>query len=339
MAKKKPAEGSIETNGAANGAAHNPNEVGLAEAAGLPHPETPIFHVTKKRAAGAGVAKAKELFVDHDWNSRQERTSRGPGDKKKTDDGQEWPDEKLEASIRQRIDAGKRPLMQSPEVVELKEGGYVVVYGNRRVAICQKIDPEMEIGFTIMATTGDVKEDDYVARVNNAQENGNRVDLRPWERAEFFFRTRAAHPDKSIAQISEDFGFNKTYVGNLIRLRTKLHPELWEQFQTSGESMQLAHLIKVCSLPMEEQVDAYNVLVEGGELDDDDDDDSGKPKKKKSKYKTWLRQVEKQIGKDEDGPTRTNQLKGMALALRCVLGEEEWQNPAVKEKRQAEAEA
>lgn len=279
-----------------------------------------------------------EIVIDADWNSRKEKTAPGEEDGKKAPDGDEWPDAKLERSIRARIEGGERPLMQNPTVRRLKDGRYVLVFGYRRVTTCVRIDPKMVIRCRVKATTGDAKLDDYSARLENLTENVERHNLRPWETADALYQLSVYHPEKSLKEIAKDAGRSDTYVANLVRLRKKLCPELWEEYQKKGESMRLDHLLKCCRFPAEEQVGVYNAILAGKPLPGEEEEEGGdeKPKKKVSKHKTWLRQVENAMRK-ETGRTRLAELKGMAHVLACVLGEEEWTHPGVKD-RKAKAE-
>lgn len=295
----------------------------------------------------AKTAKSKEeeielacgdIVIDTEWNSRKEKTAPTESDGKKAPDGEEWPDAKLERSIRARIEAGERPLMQNPTVRRLKDGRYVLVFGYRRVTTCVRIDPKMVVRCRVKATSGDPKVDDYSARLENLAENVERHNLRPWETAEALYQLHVYHPDKTLKEIAKDSGRSDTYVANLVRLRKKLCAELWEEYQVKGESMRLDHLLKACRYPAEEQVAIYNLILAGKPLPGEEDEkgEEGEPKKKKgSKYKTMLRQVESALRK-ETGRTRHAELKGMAYALACVLGQEEWVHPATKEKKKAE---
>lgn len=294
----------------------------------------------------AKTAKSKEeeidlacgdIVIDSNWNSRKEKTAPSEEDGKKGPDGDEWPDAKLERSIRARIEAGERPLMQNPTVRRLKDGRYVLVFGFRRVTTCVRIDPKMVIRCRVKATTGDPKLDDYSARLENFAENVERHNLRPWETAEALYQASVYHPEKTLKEIARDVGRSDTYVANLVRLRKKLCSELWEEYQKKGEAMRLDHLLKACRFPAEEQVGVYNAILAGKPLPGEEgEEDDEKPKKKASKHKTWLRQVENAMRK-ETSRTRLAELKGMAHVLACVLGEEEWTHPGVKD-RKAKAE-
>ncbi len=291
----------------------------------------PTYSATAKSKEKMMTVKCGTIILRQAWNSRKEATI---GETKKDPSGEEWPDNRLDASIRGRLEDGKSPLINDPEVELLKDGSVQATSGFRRIGACVRIDPEMEIQVKVRATTGDPKQDDLDGRFDNLIENVQRTDLRPWELAEGFFQLTQHHPEIKAKQIAEKTGLGDRYISNLLRVRRKLCPELWEEYRQKGESMRVNDLIKVCSKPAEEQVDAYNAILRGESETEDEDE---KKRKKTPKFKTWLKQTEKQLAKQGLSRDREKYLKGMAFALQCVTGEEDWVNPGVAERERRQA--
>lgn len=279
--------------------------------------------------------KLRDVVVNRAWNSRKETYGRPKEDK---DASRVWPDEALDASVKERVEQGMRPLLEEPEIRRLPDGRWSLVYGFRRFeALLRVFGPDFETEFLVMPSTGNEKEDDKNARIENLVENIQRVDLRPWEQADAFFYLSTEH-EMTAKDIATRTGVSPSHAANLIRLRKKLAPVLWEEYRQKGEFMRMDHLLKVCARPKEDQQELYNKLVEGKSIDENEEVEEVTPTRKRGKvrtYNSWRNQCRKLIAGGELGERRRLRVEGMLFAINCVLGEEEWQNPAVREKGEA----
>lgn len=245
--------------------------------------------------------------LDCPWNSRQDYelstgTALEPADA--------LTDEQLEESIR------THGFLQPPAVF-LHQGQWFAAYGLRRIRIAQKIDPEGEFTFLCYDELSVTE-----ARVLNLSENLHRRALKPWEIAESLHELKKENPHLKNREIAEQTNLSISYVGNLIRLRSKAHPEIWEQFKRWGTSLQISYqqLLKIVSLPRDEQLKAWRECVEGLT------DSHGKRGKQKRpgpvKLVKYLNAVDNVSGKSKDFK------RGLKFGLQVALGKKKF--PATK---------
>lgn len=157
----------------------------------------------------------------------------------------------LKASIREQ------GLLQPPGV-QRRGDKYHLVWGFRRFSVLVSLygtDHEQDFR-EVQGTSTD-------ARMLNYIENLNRVDLAPFEHVEVLSAMKA--DGFSVAEISQKTGKSKSHVENLIRLKTKLCPELWESFVKRGREANIQKFLKAAGQPTpEEQIAVFNGAKPGG---------------------------------------------------------------------------
>lgn len=183
------------------------------------------------------------------WNSR--KTGDVEADKALVDD------------MRARRARGQEPVIQPIKIAKLASGQYQVVVGNRRTWALHQLDQKATIPATLLDVPANAtpEEVDAWAREENITENLHRSNLLPWEVAEACFDYVERHPEVPLAALAARIGKSRSHVENMIRVRKKLCPELWQAYQQKGDAMRWKDLAKVCVMPPEEQVAAYNELV------------------------------------------------------------------------------
>ena len=231
-----------------------------------------------------------EILADSVWNTRREATDTG------TDDSNA-PDQALLDSIREH---GLISPIAVTEIVEEREDGkrYALVAGFRRFAALLKLG--VETAPAVVISRGR-------ARLVNLAENALRVTLRPWERAESLHRAKQEDPALTNADLAVATGLDDRYVGNLIRLRTKLCQDLWDEYVKKGESMRQADHVADCKHP--NGGEGGEVARKGGDPAD------------LKQVRRWLKEVDAALG-TPDGKAKEEFLLGVKYALRCVNGNE-----------------
>lgn len=210
----------------------------------------------------------EEVFADEEWNSRRHfdhalEVNPEECDELETDGMSDYD---LEVSIRARgvVTPVKVRLLSEAEREALAKKKpankykFFLVYGFRRYRTLMKLaGPEAMISAVLQMDFGNEKDNDVASRIDNLVENINRRNLLPYEKADAFHALLSQHTTYSAGTIADATGLSKSYVNNLVRVRRKLCPELWEEYKRKGEAMRLDDLVKVCSLPKGEQVAAY----------------------------------------------------------------------------------
>lgn len=209
----------------------------------------------------------KRIYADDAWNSRREYEIEPDGREFTKPEGLEegLSDLEFEQSIRDRgvMQPVKVRHLSASEKAELAKKGikdveFFLVFGFRRYRTLLRVSgPDAIITAVISPDFGSARDNDLAARIDNLAENINRRNLRPHEKATAFCALIEQHPDTSGETIAKSTGLSKTYVNNLIRLKRKLCPQLWLEFESKGETMRLDDLVKVCKLAKSEQVEAY----------------------------------------------------------------------------------
>ena len=248
-----------------------------------------------------------EIILDADWNARQEYIERDaanePSDKLST--------EQLEISILQR------GLLQPPKVRKLPTGQYAAVFGFRRIKASIIVAPDKPIQCSLLQSTGDEAKDDIAARAENLVENLHRESLKPWEVADALYRFKKAHGKITQVRISEITGLTRSYVGNLIRLREKAHPQVWSQFQRWGVSLRIPYgaVLEIVALPRERQLDAWNEYIDGQKT---------KIRKRSKERKPGPSKLVKYLAATDAIKQSSKFRKGLKLGLAIALGKKKW---------------
>ena len=170
--------------------------------------------------------------------------------------------EQFEESIREK------GVIQAPTVrlVTRNDGSqsWAPVFGLRRVIAARKVRPDRRLRCPIFVSCGDPVLDDLECQSLNLQENLQRRDLRPWEIAETLFQIYESHAPGprplTYAELGKRMNLSTSYVGNLIRIRAKAHPDVWAQFKRWGNSLQISQLQlrDIVALPEDDQLAAWN---------------------------------------------------------------------------------
>lgn len=143
---------------------------------------------------------------------------------------------------------------------------YFVVHGHRRLAALKHLQWESAPFFVARGLS--LAEQELI----NIAENG-REDLTHAELAERCANIVASYKNKGIDAhtLAQRTGYSVSYIQNLIRLRNKLHPDLWAIMVRTGRKAPVSALLHVVAKPPEEQLiawEAYSFLakVDDGEL-------------------------------------------------------------------------
>lgn len=270
----------------------------------MPHQAAEMPARRRDRVEITGRVALETVFASEADNLRSLPTNETDGD------GPD-PDRALRESIAER--GVLQPIGVAVDRSLSKPYRYRLVYGFRRFRAA------LDVGFeTVPAVlvTGDAKAQGFA----NLTENMLRADLAPWELMDALYRLKQAHPDVTSGELAAACGRSSSHVLNLLRLRTKLCPELLEAYREQGSIMHLAHLLTVCARDPEDQTRLYNVLVSGSK--------GGRPTGARKepvknepvsakKAKVWLARAKK-----ESKARPSEFLNGVVYALLCVLQRE-----------------
>lgn len=232
---------------------HRLQQVVFSEPAFASGPEPAASTAPADEAAhgieGQGLVRLEEIFEQPNWNSRQ------------------TADEKADKELADSIAASGllQPLVVK-DTGEMAEGArkYFLVSGFRRFKALRRL--EWKEGVPVSFAKGTM--DDL--RAMNIIENEQRRDLKPWELADACYQLSNGPAAWGAGTIAQRLGKSQKHVANMLRVRTKLHPDLWEQMKSpeAGEKITLRWWIKLAALPGEEQLRRYEVLVRGvGKVD------------------------------------------------------------------------
>lgn len=211
---------------------------------------------------------------------------------------------------------GSEGLIQHPVVRKLDDGSYFLLAGFRRF----RAAPGDEIDVKV------VECDDLTAYLINATENVQRKNLKPYELADriALLRRKFSVDTKTLA---ERLRLSPSYVRNLYRLRTKLHPDLWKLFVSYGESLaSYEELLRICAMPASEQVEAWRALRAAKEKQSENRGKSSRGRAVPcSKLTAYAASVEADLAV---GRLDRRYAEGLLYGLRLAMGEAEWDKPA-----------
>lgn len=147
--------------------------------------------------------------------------------------------------------------LQQPPGVQYRKrgrgGAYHLVFGFRRYAALTEIH-----GTDAVVTFVVVKGNKADARLVNLLENMARRDLAPFELADSL-HWQKRHAGMTTTDLAEKVGIVPNYVDTLVRLREKLHPDLWQRFVEYGAKPPIATFIKCVS--KEDQVGTWESIM------------------------------------------------------------------------------
>lgn len=261
---------------------------------------------------GGGPVPLEEVFADERANLRALPTNEADGDHPD-------PDQALRESIE------KSGVLQ-PVGVARAEGleapyRYRLVFGFRRFRAAKALGltdiPAVLVG-------GQAVDHDLA----NLTENMVRANLAPWELMEALHRLRQMHPDLPTAELARASGRSSAHVSNLLRLRSKLCPELLEAYQEQGHLMHLGALLSVCAKEPAEQVGLYNTLVSGSKGGRPTGSTKRRGKNEPATYKQIQQMFRKARRESKERPSVF--LNGVVYALLCVLGKERFELEVVE---------
>lgn len=256
------------------------------------------------------LLKPTEVITAVPWNSRRDYPDRDIPD----DPGQPLSTSQLEATI------ARHGVLQPPPVTRLQQGEHkgrwAVVFGSRRVEAAQRVAPDTPIRFPIWQGNG--KSDRTDVRLANLIENLHRESLAPWEQAESLWQIKQS-TKWSVNRIAKETGLSKSHVANLVRMKEKAHPVIWEQFQKWGTSLRIPYrtvLTIVTDHKKDEQLEAWNIALK--ELRSK----SGKRGKEKRPGPAKLGKMYAAVDglKGESATFR----RGLKLGLGVALGKDKW---------------
>ena len=132
----------------------------------------------------------------------------------------------------------------------------------------------------------------------------------------------------TATEAAERVGMSPEYASQLVRVRKRLAPVLWEQFQKWGVTKKIPwkDLIELSSYPWETQIEKWNEahdLYEGA--------------RRGHEYKPGPSKLRKMLKRIEADPSVMREGLGFAAgakyALRVALGEEAWRHGGVASSR------
>lgn len=149
--------------------------------------------------------------------------------------------------------------LQQPPGVQYRKrgrgGNYHLVFGFRRYSALLEIYGEAaEVQFVV------VQGDKATARLVNLLENMARKDLAPFELAESL-AWQKRHAGLATKELAEKVGITDRYVDTLIRLKEKLHPDLWTKFREFGAKPPVLTFVKCVSKELAEQVPFWDSIM------------------------------------------------------------------------------
>lgn len=239
------------------------------------------------------------------WNARRENLE---------------PDEELIRSV--GLHGVLEPVGVRP--VELPKRGelLVCIYGFRRTRAAVLAGLE-----TIPVVLCVYEDDETSYKTANLAENYHRSNLRPWELAQALYEMEL-ETGLEPSVLGERVGMSPEYASQLVRVRKRLAPVLWEQFQKWGVSKKIPwkDLIELSSHPWETQIEKWNEahdLYEGA--------------RRGHEYKPGPAKLRKMLRRIEGDPSIMREGPGFAAgakyALRVALGEEAWRHGGVATSR------
>lgn len=212
-------------------------------------------------------------------------------------------------------------LLQYPVARRMPDGSLFLLAGFRRF----RSSPGESIDLKVVTC------DDLTAYLINVTENVQRKNLKPYELAE------------RIALLKKKFGvdtktlagrlrLSESYVRNLVRLKGKLHPELWKLFVRYGESLaSYEDLLRICALGPSEQLDAWKKLRAEKE------ERGSKPPARltaRPKLVSYVKSVEADLAV---GRLDRRYAEGVLYGLRLALGEATWDQKPSTDKSKKDA--
>ena len=239
------------------------------------------------------------------WNARRENLE---------------PDEELVRSV------GLHGVLEpvGVRVLELPKGKelFRCVYGFRRTKAAIMAGLSM-----IPIVACDFEKEEVAYKTANVSENYHRSNLRPWELAQALFELEQ-ETGLEPSELGERVGMSGDYATQLVRVRKRLAPVLWEQFCKWGVTKKIPwkDLIELSSHPWETQVEKWNEahdLYEGARR-------GHEYKPGPSKLRKMLKRIEADPSVMREGPGFAS---GARYALRVALGEEAWRHGGVATSR------
>jgi ParB-like chromosome segregation protein Spo0J len=141
---------------------------------------------------------------------------------------------------------------------------FFVVHGHRRLAALRHLQWESAPFFVAHGLSMIEQE------LLNIAENG-REDLTPAELAERCANMVGLYGKKQgidANTVAQRTGYSVSYIQNLIRLRNKLHPDLWAMMIRTGRKAPVSALLQVVAKPPEEQLIAWKAYSSFGKVEE-----------------------------------------------------------------------
>lgn len=205
-----------------------------------------------------------------------------------------------------------------PIGVQHVQEGYRCIYGFRRLAAARALKMQ-----TIPAIIHDDMVDDLQVMAANLAENYQRRNLRPWEMAQALFEMHQASGLEG-KELGPLVGMSPEHAVNLLRVRRKLAPVIWEQFVTWGvtHKVPFQDLVDLCAHPWDEQIERWNRAH-----------DWYQGARRGCEYRPGPAKMKKMLKRLDEHPEAFREGPGFAAgaryALRVALGQEPWRHGGV----------
>lgn len=213
------------------------------------------------------------IVVLHAGDVRRDKAldSRG-GDDKKASSGDET------VPMPEDLALGSDAVVTPPHVARQADGGYVLVYGNRRLdAFVGAHGKTAPLVFTVDALEDNADNRGALMAISLA-ENVKRKRMRPHQLAQYLLDIKTK-TKLSLGGIAEATGLSKGYISNLCTFREKVHPDLWLRYKAGDEEMlgagfeSLLRIVRKKTL--DEQPGAWAAYLAAKESEEEDGGDEG----------------------------------------------------------------
>lgn len=174
--------------------------------------------------------------------------------------------------------------------------GYFLKAGHRRHRACT------ELGIKVRAALVEGN-----ATLIAVVENEGRRRWRPAELATALAELRPLYA--SGAELAADAGLSPQHVNNLIRIKKKLHPDLWQVFLRYGEGLDWVRMAEIAAMPQDKQVEEWNRSRRT--------EPTGIKRRRVPSRRVLSQQLRRLEGPDREGPY----WDGWADCLRSLLGD------------------
>lgn len=225
---------------------------------------------------------------------------------------------------------GQLGIVQKPtiRIGPLKQGfsDYELVSGNRRIDCALEWVRRGRNDFARIECVLEPACDAARASLLNFAENSGREELQAWEKSESLCEMIAIYCESTgcdelfaTAYIALQVGMSARHVAALVKIKRRLHPALWNQLVTWGDSAKIGWLplSEIAGLPKEEQIKAWKSKL-------DADSRVTRRGKERKPGPAKLRKYRAEVGAKKV-PKRTAEWhRGAEYAFDVALGARRW---------------